>query len=347
MIRESVDLALAGSNVKGNVNVPPDLWAVEVDSAQIVQVLHNVVLNARQAMPNGGVVQVSAENACFASRHPSLETDKYVRVSVQDTGCGIPAEHLTRIFDPYFSTKQSGHGLGLATAHSIVVKHHGQLNVHSTVGAGTTLVIDLPASEYTAELESVQPRPNVTGSGRILIMDDEEPIRTVLARALEQYGYEVEEAADGTEAIAKFSAALAAERRFVAVMLDMTVPGGVGGAQAAAELRRIDPSVRTILSSGYAEGGQMADYRQHGFDAVLPKPWTPLHVRRSRCHCPQSRILTTLVIALAATNDQHARTRCCSARAPIPTEIVDTPMQRHDHSELSIRLNLVSLRALS
>jgi CheY-like chemotaxis protein len=162
--------------------------------------------------------------------------------------------------------------------------------VHSTVGEGTTFVIDLPASEFATEFGSIKPPADVTGSGRILIMDDEEPVRRVLARALEQFGYEVEQAADGAEAVVKFRAALAAEKRFAAVMLDMTVPGGVGGAETAAELRRIDPSVRTILSSGYAEGGQMADYQKHGFDAVLPKPWTPLQVAEVVAAILKSRI---------------------------------------------------------
>jgi CheY-like chemotaxis protein len=221
---------------------------------------------------------VRAENLSLPARQAGLEAGNYVRTYIRDSGCGIPKEDLARIFDPYFTTRQTGHGLGLATAHSIVMKHHGNITAHSRVGEGTTFVIDLPASEQAAGVKSIQPSVDVAGSGRLLIMDDEEPIRKVLALALERFGYEVEEAADGAEAVAKYKAALAAGRRFAAVMLDLTVPGGVGGADAAAELRRIDPAVRTILSSGYADGFQIADYRQHGFDAVLPKPWTPLQV---------------------------------------------------------------------
>jgi PAS domain S-box-containing protein len=279
LLRESVDLALAGSNVRADFEIPTDLWLAEVDSSQIVQALHNIVLNARQSMPHGGVIQVRAENVGGPDRSAVLEAGAYVRLYVRDCGCGIRQEDLPRIFDPYFTTKQSGHGLGLATAHSIVMKHQGNIAAHSEVGKGTTFIIDLPASEDGVDDQPVRSHVDALASGRLLVMDDEEPIRKVLARALERFGYDVEEAADGAEAVAKYKAALVDGIRFAAVMLDMTVPGGVGGADAAVELRRIDPAVRMILSSGYAEDSQIADYRQHGFDAVLPKPWTPLQVR--------------------------------------------------------------------
>jgi two-component system cell cycle sensor histidine kinase/response regulator CckA len=228
-------------------------------------------LNARQAMPEGGIIEVHAENVILES---SSGADTRVRVSIRDYGCGIAADVLPRIFDPYFTTKLGGSGLGLATAYAIIAKHGGDLFVASKPGEGTIFTIDLPASK-----ESPAPQPSIaartqTGTERILVMDDEEAVCRLLERLLKRLGYEVQTARDGAEAIALCENAKACGRSFDAALLDLTVSGGVGGIETAAKLKEWDPSLKLIVSSGYSDALVLSDFRKYGFDDAIPKPWS-------------------------------------------------------------------------
>jgi signal transduction histidine kinase/ActR/RegA family two-component response regulator len=273
LIEDAVRLTSAGANVTIHVEIAEDLWSVDVDASQISHVLQNVLLNARQAMPEGGPIEVRAGNLRLDDSSLPLPAGKYISISIQDYGCGIPPDNLSRVFDPYFTTKQAGTGLGLAAAYAIVAKHQGYITVRSTVGVETTFTIYLPAGEYTVSQGTVTGEVLLTGSGRILVMDDEAGIRNLLVRMLDQLGYQVECASDGAEAIAIYEKALASGPAFDAVLLDLTVPGGMGGKDAAAKLREIDPSVHLIVASGYSDAPILSEFQKYGFDAVLRKPW--------------------------------------------------------------------------
>jgi signal transduction histidine kinase/ActR/RegA family two-component response regulator len=274
LIKDTVGLTAAGANVTTNVEIAEDLWSADIDAAQVSHALQNVLLNARQAMPEGGLIELRAENVHLKDGSPPLIPGKYVRISVRDHGCGIPADILPRVFDPYFTTKTTGTGLGLAAAHAIIAKHQGHITVQSEPGVTTTFSIYLPASDQKVSFERVT-RPDLpTGAGRILVMDDEDAIRMLAVRMLEKVGYEVTGARDGAEAIALFEAARASGKNFDAILLDLTVPGGMGGKDAAARLQEIDPSVPLIVSSGYSDDPVMSQFGKYGFAAILRKPWT-------------------------------------------------------------------------
>lgn len=269
LVHESVVFALRGSRVRAELDIPDDLFPVELDRGQISQVINNLTINAVQAMPEGGVLRVTARNegATALGQEPS------VSVSFSDDGVGIAREHLGKIFDPYFTTKQRGSGLGLATSYSIVKNHGGALTVRSVLGRGTTFTMVLPASEHAlpAKLDA---EIIVKGSGRVLIMDDEEPIRRVAVRMFARLGYEASTAADGDEALAILRAAEAEGRPFSLVVMDLTVPGGKGGVATAAELRAGGSTATLVASSGYSTDPIMARFKDYGFDGVLKKPYT-------------------------------------------------------------------------
>jgi PAS domain S-box-containing protein len=277
LLRDAAQLARAGAPVSIVEHIAADLWAADLDASQVSNALHNLLLNARQAMPGGGIIEIDAANAVLDAASPSLAPGRYVKIQIHDTGVGIPSEILPRIFDPYFTTKENGSGLGLATAYSVVSKHGGHLGVRSTPGVGTTFSVHLPASEME-EASGQTPRAAVKGRGRVLVMDDDREIRDLLARVLEIQGFEAECVLDGAEAIAAYESAQQSERRFDAVLLDLTIPGGMGGLEAAGKLRELDPDVKLIASSGYSDAPVMSDFSRHGFDERLPKPWTPSQV---------------------------------------------------------------------
>jgi signal transduction histidine kinase/CheY-like chemotaxis protein len=272
LVTDAVQLARTGSPVGINVKIAEGLWPAEVDPEQIGQVLHNILLNARQATSGGGTIEVCAWNVFPVS--PEEDANPRVRISIRDHGRGISAEVLRRIFDPYFTTKPGGAGLGLATAYAIIVKHGGHISVESTPGAGTEFTVDLPASLEIPLPQAPEVVPMQTGTERLLVMDDEETLRILFKAVLSKLGYDVETARDGAEAIALYEAAQAAARCFDAVLLDLTVIGGMGGMEAAAKLKELDPCSRLIVSSGYSDSPVMSDFAEYGFDAVIPKPWT-------------------------------------------------------------------------
>jgi len=274
LLKDSVSFALRGTNVKCEFSLPQDLWSVELDEGQISQVISNLVINAQQAMPEGGVINVRAENMVVGKGGGiPLKEGKYLKIAIEDQGTGIPKEHLPRIFDPYFTTKQKGSGLGLTTAHSIIKNHGGHISVESRLGKGTCFNIYLPASEKEiVEKKAVKERP-LGGKGRILVMDDEKIVRNVTGKMLKSSGYDVEYSRDGTEAIELYKKAKDSGDDFDVVIMDLTIPGGMGGKEAIEKLLEIDPGVRAIASSGYSNDPIMSDFRRYGFAGVVPKPY--------------------------------------------------------------------------
>lgn len=274
LIEDSARFALRGSNVKVEYSAPEDLWLVEIDEGQINQVINNLIINADQAMPDGGTITVEAGNVILdATVAAPLEPGPYVRISIRDEGVGIPPQHLDRIFDPYFTTKQKGSGLGLTTAHSIMGKHGGGIRVDSRLGDGSTFELYLPASEKEAMEERGSEPEAERGKGKILVMDDEEIVREVTGEMLEHLGYAVAFACDGGEAIALYEEAMRSDDPFDALIMDLTIPGGMGGKEAVQRLLRMDPYVKAIVSSGYSQDVVMANYHAHGFSGVVSKPF--------------------------------------------------------------------------
>ncbi|MCK9460285.1 MAG: PAS domain-containing protein [Proteobacteria bacterium] len=276
LIEESTGFALHGSAAGRAFSIAEDLWPVEVDEGQISQVLQNLVLNASQAMPEGGVVRISAENVRVAADEGlPLEPGRYVRIGVADSGCGIPEENLDRVFDPYFTTKPGGSGLGLATTYSILRRHGGHVSVESTVGVGSTFRVYLPATARSREERVLDaPADSEARSGRVLLMDDDAVIREVATRMLESLDYTVEAVEEGAAAVETYCAALDGGRRFDAVIMDLTIVGGMGGRDAVRLLKERDRTAVVLASSGYSNDPVMSDHAAHGFDGVLPKPYT-------------------------------------------------------------------------
>ncbi|MDH7500131.1 MAG: ATP-binding protein [candidate division NC10 bacterium] len=254
--------------------LPGDLWPAEIDEGQISQVIHNLVLNACQAMPGGGKIQIRAQNLVLEEPCPiPLAPGKYIQVSLIDQGIGIPRQYLSRIFDPFFTTKQKGSGLGLATAYSILKNHGGYLTAESELGKGSTFALYLPASSQEVEAPKAEQAIPIPGKGKILIMDDEESVRASAREVLIYLGYEATLAEDGGKAIQLYQEARDSGEPFAAVILDLTVPAGIGGEKAMGRLLEIDPQVKAIVSSGYSEDPIMANFRTYGFSGVLSKPY--------------------------------------------------------------------------
>ena len=277
LIKDVTEFVLAGSNIIYELNLPDDLWLVEIDESQIAQVFENLLVNAKQAMPGGGTIIINAKNFEYRKNNSLLlPLGKYVRISIMDTGPGIPEENLTKIFDPYFTTKTGGSGLGLATVYSIIKKHDGLIDVTSRVGQGTCFTIYLPATEKQPEqkVQSSIYHVDQDSSLRILVMDDEEEILEVVSDTLEFLGHTCMTARDGQEMLHIYQKAMKRGEVFDAVIMDMTVPGGMGGKEAIQKLLQIDPDAVAIASSGYSHDDVIANYKKYGFKAVLNKPYT-------------------------------------------------------------------------
>lgn len=275
LLQEASSFAVRGSQVRCELNLDEGLWCAEIDPGQISQVVHNLVINGAQAMPDGGTITISARNTEVDDDHPvgELAPGSYIKVSVQDTGCGISPDDLARIFDPYFSTKPTGHGLGLTTTHSIIQKHGGHIAVESDPGKGSLFTLYLPASQAGAVIKPRPAREEFEGSGKILIMDDEPGIREALGELLEEMGYQVGYAPDGDVALEAYQEAASAGSPFDVVIMDLTIPGGMGGREAVQRLLELDPHAKAVVYSGYSKDPVMAAYREYGFRAMLTKPF--------------------------------------------------------------------------
>ncbi len=281
LLKETASFALRGSNVRCRLILDENLWWTEMDEGQISQVLQNLIINADQAMPDGGEIHLKAENIVISSRSPlPLKEGKYVKVSVIDHGIGIPKEYLPKIFDPYFSTKQKGSGLGLATTYSIIKKHDGHITVKSRLGKGTTFTFYLPAIEQSEKEVLPEEESRQARTGKILVMDDEEMVLEIAGQVIEYLGYQVELVRDGEELISCYVDAMQNGQPFSAVIVDLTIPGGMGGKEAVEKLLEIDPDVRAIVSSGYSNDPIMANYKEYGFTGVVSKPYHIKELKR-------------------------------------------------------------------
>src|SRR3989338_4258198 len=274
LLRDDVEFACRGSNVKCSLNIPDDLWPVNIDEGQINQVIYNIVINAGHAMSEGGTVELSAENInAYADNRYFVKEGKYVKIAISDTGSGISEENLNKIFDPYFTTKKTGSGLGLASAYSIIKNHDGYISVELKVGKGTTFYIYLPKSQSEAAVIKEHEEGLVYGEGKILVMDDEEILSTAAGMILDELGYSADFARDGKEAIKLYKKAKDSGEPFNAVLMDLTIPAGMGGKEAVKELIKIDPDVRVIVCSGYSNDPIMSEYADYGFSAAIVKPY--------------------------------------------------------------------------
>lgn len=274
LVRNTAATMLTGNALVPEFSLPDDLWPVEADEGQMAQVVSNLITNATQAMPRGGVIEIGCENVSVSEedRLP-LSPGRYVRMSVTDHGNGIPEEHLPKIFDPYFTTREGGSGLGLATVYSIIKKHGGHISVVSVLGKGTTFHIHLPASNGHLRNRGEKERKVLPGKGKVLVMDDEDLVRKVASKILEHLGYSVQCVEDGQAAIEMYKRAKDEEEPFSAVILDLTIPKGMGGKEAIRGLLEVDPSVRAIVCSGYSNDPVMSHFSEYGFCGVIAKPY--------------------------------------------------------------------------
>jgi PAS domain S-box-containing protein len=286
LIQSSARFVLHGTAVEAEFDLPKELWPVEVDSTQLSQVVQNLIINAVQAMPGGGRLKVKAENQWLNAREGTKgrpETAGYVRFSVQDWGVGVAPEHLPKIFDPYYTTKRDGSGLGLAICYSIIKRHEGWIEVSSTPGLGTTFYVYLPAisngKPVDTRINNKKDEKNSPHLGqfvekeRVLVMDDEVAIQKLLRQLLGRMGYDVEVASDGVAALACYQKAQAEGRSFGVVIMDLTIPGGMGGKETIRKLLEFDNTARVIVSSGYANDHAMANYQEYGFKGLVSKPY--------------------------------------------------------------------------
>ncbi len=274
VIEDSISLSLRGSNVICNPIIPNEIWPVEIDVGQMTQVINNLLINAYQAMPNGGEIHLRVQNVTL-NKHdvPLLKAGNYIKILLEDQGVGISEDEIENIFDPFFTTKQEGSGLGLTTCYSIIKNHGGAINVESEQEVGTRFSIYLPASKIVLLKKGKQEEPLTFSSGRILLMDDEDLIREATGRILNTIGYAVELAQEGSEAIKLFKKFKEKGEPFDLVILDLTVRGGLGGISTIKELVKINPDVKVIVTSGYSKDPVMTNFRDYGFSGVIAKPY--------------------------------------------------------------------------
>lgn len=278
IIKDSAEFALSGSAVKVQYEVDAELWAANVDTVQISQVMQNLIINSKQAMPDGGNIKICCSNFDRSHDVPDLKPGRYIKITITDSGHGIPFEIRDKIFDPYFTTRNldsvKGSGLGLALVHSIIKRHGGTVFVSDSDNSGTTFTLYLTAStDAVASTGDKGESPLPGGKGKILIMDDDETVREVVRQMLSLRGYEVKESADGEESIALYHANMKAGTPFHLVIMDLTIPGGMGGKEAAQEVLKLDKKAKLVVSSGYSDDPIMADFGKYGFAASVGKPF--------------------------------------------------------------------------
>jgi two-component system cell cycle sensor histidine kinase/response regulator CckA len=274
LVRSSANFVLSGSNVRCNFEFSEDLWNVKADRGQLTQVFNNLILNADQAMPEGGIITIRGENfKQDQDKSLPLKMEKYVKVEIHDRGIGIPEDVLPKIFDPFFTTKQKGSGLGLSTVFSIIKRHEGHITVQSKLGKGTSFFVYLPATDKDKSRPNEKEKKIPKGRGKILIMDDKSFVRNAAVKALILFGYEVEGVADGAEAVLLYRKEMNKGKPFGLIILDLTIPGGMGGEDTLKKLREINPEVKAIVSSGYSEDPVMSEFKKHGFNAIVRKPY--------------------------------------------------------------------------
>lgn len=277
LTKDTVKFILRGSNVASSITIPEDLWLAEVDGEQISQSINNLIINANQAMPEGGVMEVTAENTAVSPGKGFpvfMEDGKYVKITIRDHGHGIENNTLDKIFDPYFTTKQKASGLGLTTAYYIIKNHNGYITVASDIGKGSTFCIYLPASEKETVTGQIEELNIFTGRGKILIMDDNDTVRKTIGKMLTKLGYTVELSKEGSETIELYEKAKKQNQGFDAVVMDLTIPGGIGGKEAVKRLLEIDPKAKVIVSSGYSDDPIISKHKEYGFTDVVTKPYT-------------------------------------------------------------------------
>lgn len=275
IIEKCAGFVTRGARSVCNFMFDSDLWMAEVDTGQFTQAISNLIINADQAMPDGGTIQIRTKNEYIDDADPRLlQQGKYLKIQIEDQGVGIPEKYISRIFDPFFTTKHKGSGLGLATTYSIIKKHGGEIFAKSKIYEGTSFVIYLPASEKTSiQSDDIESRKH-QGEGRILIMDDQRNILKMVGNMLDIMGYETTLTTNGVKAIEVYREAYQSGNQFDLVILDLTIPGGMGGAETIKELLKIDPNVKAIVSSGYSNDQIMSNYQDYGFCGVVPKPYT-------------------------------------------------------------------------
>lgn len=280
LLTKSTKFALRGSNVKFKLDIADELWPVEIDEGQINQVINNVIFNAEQSMPKGGTIKITAVNFPVTNKNTTLPLKNmdYVKIAIKDEGSGIPEKELSKIFDPYYSTNPKGSGLGLTISFSIITKHEGIMTAESKPGEGTTIFIYLPVFtkeiiEKEIEVPSGKKHKNININHKILVMDDEQILRDLASKMLTNFGYKVDIASNGSEAIELYVKSIEANEVYDLVIMDLTIPGGMGGKEAISELLAIDPEAKAIVCSGYHNDPIIANYKDYGFADALTKPY--------------------------------------------------------------------------
>jgi CheY-like chemotaxis protein len=274
LMEHSASYVLKDSNAKVEICALDELWPLKIDVAQIVQVISNLVINSSQAMPEGGTIKICARNVMIGTgSHLPLKAGEYVRISVQDHGIGISEGHLQKVFEPYFTTKQEGSGLGLTISNLIIRNHNGHIAVESQEGVGTIFSVYLPASPEKVVTRNGAEENLMVGEGKILMVDDEDIVRDLARETLSSIGYKVTTAKDGAEAVELYRQAYEGNHPFNAVIMDLTIPGGMGGREAIRKLNEIDPEAKVIVSSGYSNDPVISNFRDYGFKGAIAKPY--------------------------------------------------------------------------
>lgn len=274
LLRTTIEVALAGSQVTCEFSIPVDLWPVEINIGQFRHAISNLINNAIESMPQGGAIEVQGANRSLKPGNPlGLKERMYVNITIKDNGSGMSQEHLAKIFDPFFTTKQSGRGLGLTSTYTIIKNHNGHISVESELGTGTSFEIYLPATEKQPKQQPKKPSNAPQGKRKILVMDGDDIVREVCGKICQRLGYAVELAEDGSQAIELYQKAWETEHPFDGMIIDLTIPGGIGGKDTIKILRKINPDVKMVVASGYTHDPVMAGVNKYGFSSVITKPY--------------------------------------------------------------------------